>query len=121
MARISRRQLEELRRIVGSPEACQDCKDVHYIGAPGLFVYLYIPDPDGSGAGTHRKGTDEEFQRYFDGCPACGEPVKTYPIIMPGLVAPGVRGRADVPDPWPVNEWSPIRAKKARPDVVPRT
>src|SRR5215212_3807196 len=88
MARISRRQLEELRRIVGAPEACQDCKGMFYIGMPGLFVYLEIPKSAGDppGAGTHREGTPEEFERYFDGCPTCGQAVKTKPIIMSGLV-----------------------------------
>jgi hypothetical protein len=119
MARISRRRLEELRRIVGAPEECQDCKGVHYIGVPKMFVYLYLPKPTGdtSYAGTHRKGTDEEFERYFNGCPTCGEQVRTVPIVMTGLVAPNVHGRAEVPDPWPVREWPPIPDSVKKPVV----
>ena len=88
------------------------------MGAPGLFVSLWIPRKHGDprGPGTHRRGTDEEFARYFDGCPTCGEQVKTVPIIMPRLAVGGGggHGRPEVPDPWPINEWPPILVKKTR-------
>lgn len=112
MAGMTRRQLEELRTIVSSVGACPECADLFFIGAPGLFVHLEIPHHDSTQPGTHRKGTEEEFERYFDGCPTCGEQLETKPIVMPGLIAAGVRGRRAIPNPWPVNEWPPISVDK---------
>jgi len=110
------RNVEELekRRRVGE---CPKCRDVFYIGMPGLFVYLEIPHHDPRRPGTHRQGTLEEFEKFFDGCPACGEPVETKPIIMPGLQHKsrgdgGEPGRIEVRNPWPISEWPPITQGK---------
>jgi len=96
------RSLQELERRQGLDE-CPTCKDVMYAGAPGLFVLLFI-------GGRH--GTPEEFAEFFHGCPECGEDVKTAPIVMAGMVAPGVRGKREVPDPWPIHEWPRIEQGK---------
>jgi|SRR5215212_8527184 hypothetical protein len=113
-----RREVEELekRRHVG---ACETCRDVFYIGIPGLFVYLEIPRGDKGRPGTHRHGTLEEFEEFFWGCPECGEQIETKPLIMPGLQHKSrgdgrEHGRMEVPDPWPISEWPPITQGKPR-------
>jgi hypothetical protein len=98
-------ELEKRRGVV----KCKECHGVEYIGLPGLSVSMWIPD--GTGPGTHRKATMEEFEAYFYGCPTCGEPVKTIPILLPGLKSKSrgdgsvVESEPEVPDPWPIAEW----------------
>ena len=112
------RNVEELekRPHVG---ACETCRDVFYLGMPQLFVYLEIPHHDPTRPGTHRHGTPEEFERFFDGCPECGEPVETKPLIMPGLQHKS-RGdgreyeRVAVPDLGRISDWGPILQGKPR-------
>jgi hypothetical protein len=65
--------------------------------------------------GTHTKMSEEEFERFFNGCPDCGKDLKTYPIVMQGLGP-----RVEVPDPWPVNQWPPAPMKKHRRPVMER-
>jgi hypothetical protein len=110
MARLSRHQLEKLRKLAGEPDECQTCRGVQYVGMPGLFVCLYTP---------RGHGADEEFEKFFWGCPDCGEPVKTVPIVMTGLQyktrGDGVgRVRPEIPNPWPIHEWPPITQGKPR-------
>jgi hypothetical protein len=108
--RLSQRDLKAIRQLGYEARECHACSDVHYVGMPGMFVYLYIPHA--GGPGTHRVGTAEEFAAFFHGCPACGEEVKTYPMIMPGLHhtedGPIEHGQPAVPDPWPISEWGPV-------------
>jgi hypothetical protein len=101
------RSLQELEKRHGL-DGCPACKDVRYIGMPGLFVYLNIPHYSG-GPGTHRTGTPEEFATFFNGCPTCGEDVRTVPMLLGGLRhredGEIEHARPEVPNPWPIHEW----------------
>src|SRR4051794_18409269 len=44
---VTRRQLEELRRLLGDPEECQECAEAFVIGMPGLFSVGYRPRKEG--------------------------------------------------------------------------
>jgi len=46
-----RRDLADLTRTVGDAKACRDCRGVQYMGAPGLFVSLWIPRKHGDPRG----------------------------------------------------------------------
>jgi hypothetical protein len=45
---------------VGDIGDCPDCKDVHFLGVPGLFVYGFRPHRAGDPLAAHTKMTDEE-------------------------------------------------------------
>lgn len=120
---VTRRQLDELRRLLGDPEECPECGEAFVIGMPGLFSVGYRPRKEGDpveqeggrhGGSASRENTlvktsDEELAEHEGVCVVCGKDWKTYPIHLGGL------GRKQVfPDPWPYRFWPPNRmANKA--------
>ena len=119
---VTRRQLEELRRLLGDPEECPECGEAFVIGMPGLFSVGYRPRKAGDsveqesrhgGAGTKEnmlvKISAEELAENEGVCVECGKDWKTYPIYLGGLGPKPV-----IPDPWPYRFWPANRmANKA--------
>ena len=111
MASITRKQLQKLKELAAQLDECPTCQGVSYIGIPHLFITLNTPNGQHSKSwrgGIQWKGDPEVFERFFNGCPTCGKDVKSYPIIFSGLRKDGTRGKQEVPDPWPVNQWPPL-------------
>jgi hypothetical protein len=121
---VTRRQLAELRRLLGDPEECQECGEAFVIGMPGLFSVGYRPRKEGDPVeqqSRHHGGTGskentlvkisaEELAEHEGVCIVCGKDWKTYPIYLGGLGSKPV-----LPDPWPYRDWPPSRmpAKEA--------
>jgi hypothetical protein len=121
---VTRRQLEELRRLLGDPEECPECGEAFVIGMPGLFSVGYRPRKEGDPVeqeSRHHGGTGskentlvkisaEELAEHAGVCVVCGKDWKTYPIDLGGLGPKPV-----LPDPWPYRDWPPSRmpAKEA--------
>jgi hypothetical protein len=98
VASLTRKAIEDLKKAYGISDirGCPTCRGVYIIGMPGLFATAYR-DPEIL--------SHEEARSFFHGCPECGEDVKTYPIVLPGVREGGIRGRPTIPDPWPISEW----------------
>jgi hypothetical protein len=95
VASLTRKAIEDLRRAygIGDISGCPVCRDVCIAGMPGLFA-------SGAYRGTELL-THEEARSFFYGCPECGEDVRTFPIVLRGLLQP----YRPIPDPWPISEW----------------
>jgi hypothetical protein len=103
---VTRRQVDELRRLLGvSGETdCPRCRHVHIVGMPGLFAAAYrgAHDPmfQGDGWGLAEYLDHEEARRFLDGCPGCGRDVPTTPIRLSGVAT-----YAPYPDPYRIGDW----------------
>jgi hypothetical protein len=106
MAGITRRQLEELKRVLGTGKAgaCPECRTVYIIGMPGLFAHAFrglrVPMPGRGDYGPSEKLTHAEARQYANGCPECGKDVKTTVMSLGGL-----GDQVPYPDPFPFRLW----------------
>jgi hypothetical protein len=78
VASLTRKAIEDLKKAYGISDirGCPTCRGVYIIGMPGLFATAYR-DPEIL--------SHEEARSFFHGCPECGEDVKPYPIVLPGV------------------------------------
>jgi hypothetical protein len=106
VASVTKKQIEDLKKAFGASSlgGCPVCRDVYVVGMPGLFASVYrgpqVLTSKGPTRGRSELLPHEEARRFLEGCPACGEDVPTYPIVMRGLGE-----HPPIADPWPVREW----------------